>query len=106
MTGRELAEKILALENPDVPVVLVADRLGTLVRFADPTGSIIETNVYEEVPECSLPVGRHEILVLEPKGGVPVFNISKLRASEWVAEPSLEPDPSILAMSAGRGGSD
>jgi hypothetical protein len=78
MTGRELAEKILAMENPDLPVVLVADRLGNLVRFADPTGSLVEANIYEEEPQCSLPVGTHEVLVIEPKQGHPL-NLSKLK---------------------------
>lgn len=70
MTGRELAAKILATENPDLPVVLIVERAGSLVRFADPSGSLMEIRIYEVEPQCSLPVGKHEVLVIEPKGGM------------------------------------
>ena len=66
MTARELAEKLLGLEDPDIPVVVIQEQLGHLVRFADPQGYFMKITVHKEEANCSLVPGDYEVLVLEP----------------------------------------
>lgn len=61
MTARELAEKLLGLEDPDLPVVIVVDDEGL---FADPKAAIAQFNVKRKTGDCCLEPGRRTALVL------------------------------------------
>lgn len=65
MTAREMAAKLLALDNPDIPVALLVSRGGSGVDLADPKGDICGIKVIEPMKWCSLAPGDHpEVLVL------------------------------------------
>lgn len=72
MTARELAEKLLHLEDPDIPVVLVLEQWGNMVSYADPYGIIVEVDIHTKTENCALAVGDGQIVLqLIPASKVP-----------------------------------